>query len=120
MAGGISIHVVDVSRGVPAQGLRVALRRVSAGAATTLFEGEVDARGLLPMPASIGDTPQAAGTYEAVFSIGAYYRARDPSAAVPAFVEDAAFRFGLAEPSQHYHLPLKMTAWGYSLFRGGA
>ncbi|QQS12968.1 MAG: hydroxyisourate hydrolase [Rhodospirillales bacterium] len=120
MAGGISIHVVDVSRGVPAHGLRVALRRLSDGAVATLFEGAVDARGLLPMPPSIGDTPQPAGVYEAVFAIGAYYRARDPAAATPAFVEDATFRFGIAEPSQHYHLPLKMTAWGYSLFRGGA
>jgi 5-hydroxyisourate hydrolase len=38
----------------------------------------------------------------------------------PAFLESVLFEFGLADPAQHYHLPLKMTPWGYSLFRGGS
>lgn len=120
MAGGISIHVVDVSRGVPAAGMQVELFRLGPGGASSIGAGVINASGVLPLPSAIAASPQPAGLYEAVFQVGAFYRARGEALPTPTFVEQATFRFGIAEPSQHYHLPMKVTPWGYSLFRGGA
>jgi 5-hydroxyisourate hydrolase len=89
-------------------------RRVSLGA------GAVGASGSLALTPSVASSPQPAGLYEAVFHIGPFYRERGEKLPMPAFVEEATFRFGIADPAQHYHLPLKVTPWGYSLFRGGA
>ena len=120
MPGGISIHVVDVSQGVPAAGMQVALYRLADNGRIPLATGIVGANGVLPVPDSVGATPQSAALYEAVFEVADFYRRRGDAIPAPAFIEQATYRFGIADPSQHYHLPLKVTPWGYSLFRGGA
>jgi 5-hydroxyisourate hydrolase len=117
MAGGISIHIYDVSRGVPAAGLRVELR---APDATLLASGTVGATGAFDHPIVRGEGIIATGLYEAVFHVGAWYRAQGVAVPEPAFLEEVPYRFGIADLAQHYHLPLKMTPWGFSLFRGGA
>lgn len=112
---GISIHVVDVSRGVVAEGMRVELHRVGAEDGDgVVASGALDAAGLLAHPAL--DQVFAPGFYEARFHVADYYRA---AAAVP-FLDVVIYRFGLADPAAHYHLPMKCTPWGYSCFRGGA
>lgn len=114
---GVSIHVVDVSRGVVAQGMRVELWSVS-GARRLVAEGTLAPNGTLEH-ASLA-ARLAAGEYEALFHVGDYYRGEGvPLPAVP-FLEVATFRFGIADPEQHYHLPMKLTPWGLSCFRGGA
>ena len=109
--GGISIHVYDVSRGVPAEGLRVEVRGADRG---LLVDARTTKSGTLDAP-----TPFA-GIYEAVFHIGDWYRGQGVNLPTPAFLEVVPYRFGVADLAQHYHLPLKMTPWGFSLFRGGA
>jgi 5-hydroxyisourate hydrolase len=116
---GISIHVIDVSRGVPAAGLAVAVFRVEGSALQPVSAGAVDAKGHYDDVALMSRT-MAPGRYAARFEIGHYYRAAGVAVADPAFLETVLFEFGLADPAQHYHLPLKMTPWGYSLFRGGS
>ena len=111
MAGGISIHVFDVSRGIAAAGLRVELRGPDE---KTLADGRTSAQGTLDCP-----TP-ATGLYEALFHVGDWYRAQSVALPSPAFLETVPYRVGVADLGQHYHLPLKMTPWGFSLFRGGA
>ena len=114
---GISIHVVDVSRGVVAAGMKVELyilqptRRLVASGRTSK-NGQLEDRSLgMQMPA---------GFYEAVFSVGDWYREMGvPLPQVP-FLDMVSYRFGLSDPEQHYHLPFKCTPWGYSCFRGGA
>ena len=108
---GISIHVFDVSRGIPAAGLRVEMKGPDG---RSLLDGRVSPQGTLDCA-----TP-ATGIYEAVFHVGDWYRAEGVPVPVPAFLEAVPFRFGVADLAQHYHLPLKMTPWGLSLFRGGA
>ena len=112
MPGGISIHIYDVARGLAAVGLRVELKGPDGN---TLLDGKADGRGAL----ELADAP-VTGLYEATFHIGEWYRAQGMTLPTPAFLEAAPFRFGIADPTQHYHLPLKMTPWGLSLFRGGA
>jgi 5-hydroxyisourate hydrolase len=113
---GISIHVVDVSRGVVAAGMQVELCRMDG---TVVASGVTSAKGLLEHPA-LGTTFEP-GNYEAVFHVSAYYRRQDDVALpkVP-FLDVVHYCFGISEPEQHYHLPFKCTPWGYSCFRGGA
>ena len=117
MAGGISIHVYDVSRGVPAAGLRVELKGPAGG---TLAAGAVGATGAFDHPTVRGEGLREIGLYEVLFHVGAWYRAQGVALPKPAFLEIVPYGFGIADLAQHYHLPLKMTPWGFSLFRGGA
>lgn len=116
---GLSIHVVDVSRGIVAAGMRVEVFAVAAdGGRRLIASGTLSVKGTLDDPAL--DAVLAAGAYEAVFHLAAYYRdAGVPLPQVP-FLDVVTYRFGIADPRQHYHLPMKCTPWGYSCFRGGA
>ena len=83
-------------------------------------QGVVGPTGVAELPAIVSDEPQASGLYEVVFHVGPYYRARGEALPTPAFLEEVPYVFGIANPEQHYHLPFKVTPWGFSLFRGGA
>ena len=115
MAGGISLHAVDVARGAPAQGMQVELwatdpvRRLVA-------EGRIGANGQLDHPSVQGEGVGAGG-YEALFHVGDYLRALGGPDASP-FLEVLPFRFQVRDVTQHVHLPLKFTAWGCAVFRG--
>lgn len=115
---GLSIHVIDVSRGVPATGMRVELRALDA-ADIVMCDALVGSGGAVPLD-DLATRPMQRGVYEAVFHIADWYRAQGVAVPEPAFLGAVPFRFGIADPSQHYHLPLKVTPWGFSLFRGGA
>ena len=122
MSGGISIHCVDVARGRVAAGLRVALRRLSDDGAPHgpwLCEGTVGDNGLMQHPVLMSEAITA-GSYEVVFAVGDFYRASGGEALLPGFLERVPYHFHIADVTQHYHLPLKFTPWGFSLFRGGA
>ena len=115
---GVSIHVVDVSRGVLAVWMEVAFYALHGGAPRLIARGATSDRGLLEAEALGATFP--AGSYRAVFQVGAYYRAAGvPQPAVP-FLDAVTYDFAIADPRQHYHLPFKCTPWGYSCFRGGA
>jgi 5-hydroxyisourate hydrolase len=115
---GMSIHVVDVSRGVVASGMWVEVFAFDASERRLVAHGVISVKGTLD-DAALG-AMLTAGTYEAVFRVGDYYR--DMRAALPCipFLDVVTYRFGIADPHQHYHLPFKCTPWGYSCFRGGA
>jgi len=115
MAGGLSIHVVDVSRGIVAAGMRVDVRRIAPEA--LLASGTIGARGTLD-DAALAAT-MTPGVYEAVFHVAAFYREAGIIGTGVPFLDIVTYRFGIADPQQHYHLPMKLTPWGYSCFRGG-
>jgi 5-hydroxyisourate hydrolase len=109
---GISVHAVDVARGKPAQGMRVEVFALEPQR-IQLADGILAANGALEHP--ITQTRLSAGMHEVVFHLGAFLREAGIDAA---FLDETPFRFRIADPGQHYHLPLKFTPWGYSLFRG--
>jgi 5-hydroxyisourate hydrolase len=111
---GISIHVVDVSRGVVATGMRVELYRDQHLIAT----GSISGKGLLERPELT--TKFAPGAYEARFHVGEWYQAQRVALPAVPFLDVVSYSFGISDPEQHYHLPFKCTPWGYSCFRGGA
>lgn len=117
-AGGISIHAVDVSRGVPAANLSVRLRRLEPDA-MVIAEGACAANGHFVHPVSRGDGV-VRGTYEVEFDVGLFFRETGISLPDPSFLDVAVFRFGIDAVQEHFHLPFKFTPWGFSMFRGGA
>ncbi len=117
-AGGISIHAVDVARGIPASGLRVRLRRLSPAPAD-IAEGSCAETGHFIHPVAEG-AGVLRGTYEVEFDVGAYFRGGAVTIPEPPFLDVAVFRFGIDAVHEHFHLPFKFTPWGFSLFRGGA
>jgi len=111
---GVSIHVVDVSRGVVAAGMRVELLRDGV----LIAAGNVSAKGLLEERTLDEKFPPA--RYEARFHVGAWYREQGVALPAVPFLDVVNYRFGISDPEQHFHLPFKCTPWGYSCFRGGA
>jgi 5-hydroxyisourate hydrolase len=115
---GMSIHVVDVSRGIVAAGMQVEVYALDSAVRRPLAGGVISAKGTLDEPALAATL--TAGSYEAVFHVGDYYRAAKVELPPVPFLDVVPYRFGIADPRQHYHLPFKCTPWGYSCFRGGA
>jgi 5-hydroxyisourate hydrolase len=113
---GVSIHVVDVARGVVAAGMRVELHALAPP--RLIADGVVGANGLLAHAAL--DAHMPVGPYEARFHVAAFYRTVGVALPDPPFLDVVSYRFGIADPQQHYHLPMKLTPWGLSCFRGGA
>ena len=114
---GISIHVVDVARGRMATGMRVEVYAL-APARVRIADAAVSASGAVVEPA-LGRRFDA-GEYEAVLHVAAYCRRSGIAVPEVPFLDVVTYRFGIADPEQHYHLPFKLTPWGYSCFRGGA
>ena len=111
---GVSIHVVDVSRGIVAAGMRVELLRDE----TLIAAGIISVKGLLEEAAL--NARFAAARYEARFHIGAWYREQGVTLPAVPFFDVVEYCFGIADPEQHFHLPFKCTPWSYSCYRGGA
>jgi 5-hydroxyisourate hydrolase-like protein (transthyretin family) len=117
-AGGISIHAVDVASGRPAHGLAVRLFRAEPQGNVEIASGICGETGLFDHPTARG-AGIAEGRYVTEFDVGKYYGDRGVTISDPGFLETVHFHFGVADAAQHYHLPFKFTAWGFSLFRGG-
>ena len=110
--GRLSAHVLDVVTGRPAAGVRLTLHEIGASARGLLTETVTNADGRTDAPL-IGGEPLRIGTYELAFHVGDYYRA----AGTP-FLDIVPVRFAIAEPESHYHVPLLMTPWSYTTYRG--
>ncbi len=113
----VSIHVVDVANGLVARGMKVEVYCLDGGAGRHVVTGTVGSNGVVDGFES-RETLFGTGTYELRLHVGDYYRARGTPLPQPAFQDMQVFRFGLADLSQHYHLPVKLTPWGLSCFRG--
>ena len=108
----ITTHVLDVSRGRPAPGIPVVLERVNAPQATVLGRGTTDTDGRVK---TFTPTPSlTAGTYRLTFEVGPYFTA----AGIQAFYSRVVVEFDLRDASQHHHVPLLLSPFGYSTYRG--
>jgi 5-hydroxyisourate hydrolase len=116
--GQLTTHVLDTSAGVPAAGIRIELHELAAAepkllAATTTGE---DGRCAAPLLTGISFR---SGRYALTFHVAEYFQARGVKLPAPAFLEDVVVRIGIAQPSEHYHVPLLISPWSYSVYRGG-
>lgn len=117
--GRLTTHVLDIAAGRPAPGLRIRLTDTGSGA--VLGEFTTNADGRLDAPALAGDAFKP-GRYELLFFVGDYFRAAGSAGGRadggPAFLDEVPIRFGIADASQHYHVPLLVSPWAYSTYRG--
>jgi len=113
MAGGISLHAVDVARGIPASGMRVEIARLGA-TREVVAEAVVQSNGTIDHPV-VGGAGVTAGAHEALFFVGDFYKG---SGLASPFLDEVPFRFVIFDADLHYHLPIKFTPWGFSLYRG--
>jgi 5-hydroxyisourate hydrolase len=114
--GHLTTHVLDTSAGLPAAGVRIELLRLDAAAPQAIVRITGSDGRCAPLLA--GDDLRA-GRYELTFDTAAYFRARGVALPEPAFIEQAVIRIGIADPLQHYHVPLLISPWSYSVYRGG-
>jgi 5-hydroxyisourate hydrolase len=115
--GRLSTHVLDTARGKPAAGVKIILYRISGQShrkiaeATTNADGRTDA-------ALLDGAKLLAGTYELVFCAGDYLRASGQAGVGALFLDQIPIRFGVTDAEQHYHVPLLLSPFGYSTYRG--
>ncbi len=113
--GRLTTHVLDAASGKPAAGLKIELFRL--GADLPLKTIHTNADGRADGPILEGDA-FAGGQYELRFHAGDYLRATGVSLPEPAFLDVIPIRFGIADASAHYHVPLLLSPYGYSTYRG--
>ena len=114
--GRLTTHVLDTASGLPAAGLEIGLFRISGGGRTHLKTVITNADGRCDAPLLEGDD-FVTGEYELVFAAGNYLRAAGEVLPKPAFLDIMPIRFGMAE-ARHYHVPLLVSPYGYSTYRG--
>ena len=112
--GRLTTHVLDTAAGRPAAGVRVVLRR--AGAAEILAEAKTNADGRLDRPLLEG-AALTIGRYQLEFHVGDYFRGRGVALTEPPFLDVVPVQFAVAEDA-HYHVPLLVSPYGYSTYRG--
>lgn len=115
---GLSTHVLDTMHGTPAAGMAVELFATSGGEAKLVKRFELNADGRNPDGPLYDNASLKKGTYRLVFDVAAYFRARGVTLPEPPFLDRVALDFGIAHTDQHYHVPLLVSPWSYSTYRG--
>jgi 5-hydroxyisourate hydrolase len=114
--GSLTTHVLDTATGKPASGLSVKLFRLSGESRTHVKTMVTNADGRCDAPLLAGEA-FSVGEYELVFAAGDYLRRQGAVLPQPAFLDTIPIRFGMAE-AVHYHVPLLVSPYGYSTYRG--
>lgn len=115
--GRLTTHVLDTARGRPAADLTIQLFRLAGENREILKTVRTNRDGRIDGPLLSG-AEMIAGTYEIVFHAGEYLRAAGDRLTEPAFLDQIPIRFGIADTFAHYHVPLLISAYGYSTYRG--
>jgi 5-hydroxyisourate hydrolase len=116
-SGRLTTHVLDTARGKPAAGVKITLFRVTGMSHRKIAEAVTNADGRTDAPMLAGEA-FTAGRYELIFSVGDYLRATGQAEGEVLFLEEVPIRFGVPDATQHYHVPLLISAFGYSTYRG--
>jgi 5-hydroxyisourate hydrolase len=115
--GKLTTHVLDTANGCPAAGMAVTLFRLDTGAPTRLLRITLNDDGRADAPLLEG-AQFVPGTYRLVFEVAAYFRGRGAALAEPPFLDAVPLDFGLATVGSHYHVPLLVSPFAYSTYRG--
>lgn len=115
--GRLTTHVLDLTRGLPAAGMTLELASLAGATRSTVKKVATNHDGRCDAPLLEGDafTP---GEWQLEFHVGDYFAARGTVLDNPRFLNIVVIRFGIANPAQHLHVPLLVTPWSYSTYRG--
>jgi 5-hydroxyisourate hydrolase len=115
--GWLSTHILDTARGVPAAGVKIMLYRISGNSHTKIAEVVTNADGRTDAPL-LGGKEYRVGRYELVFCAGDYLRQTGQVTGETLFLDEIPIRFGISDAAAHYHVPLLLSGFGYSTYRG--
>jgi len=121
--GRLTTHVLDTTRGKPGSAITVSLYRIEGEQRQNLKTVLTNDDGRCDQPL-LEESAFEAGIYELVFALGPYFATHESTAASdetspgPRFLDDVVIRFGVSSPDQHYHVPLLITPYSYSTYRG--
>jgi 5-hydroxyisourate hydrolase len=115
---GLTTHVLDTSLGVPAKGVMIDLFRLNDEVREYIKTVRTNADGRFEGGAILDGAEFRKGTYEMLFHVGAYLRFLNPKLPDPLFLDIISIRFGISDPAGHYHVPLLLSPFGYSTYRG--
>ena len=116
--GHLSTHVLDVMNGRPAAGMSVILQRLDGANVTTIKSMTLNADGRNNDGPLLDAQSMAIGRYRLVFSVAAYFRENGVQLPHPPFIDEVPIDFGIADAEGHYHVPLLVSPWTYSTYRG--
>ncbi len=114
--GKLTTHVLNTADGIPGTGIKVSLYKLGQ-AREKVLETVTNSDGRCDKPILEGDAFKP-GVYELEFAAGDYFRAQGKALPEPLFVDVVVLRFGIANAGQHYHVPLLVSPWSYSTYRG--
>ena len=115
--GHLSTHVLDTAHGCPAAGMQVTLQRLEASGPVTLQQLRLNPDGRADAPL-LDAQAMAVGRYRLIFEVAPYFRARGVELPEPPFVDVVQLDFGIADRAGHYHVPLLVSPYSYSTYRG--
>ena len=116
--GHLSTHVHDTMHGCPAAGMHITLQRIDGAQVQTLRQVVLNQDGRSDGGPLLDAAGMAAGRYRLLFEVGAYFRGRGVALPEPAFIDTVPVDFGIADADGHYHVPLLVSPWTYSTYRG--
>lgn len=114
---GLSTHVLDTMHGCPASGMEVCLYATGGDSATLLQRLVLNDDGRTDAPL-FDNASLRTGTYRLTFDVAGYFKARGVQLPEPNFLNRVSLDFGVAHADQHYHVPLLVSPWSYSTYRG--
>jgi 5-hydroxyisourate hydrolase len=117
MTGYLTTHVLDTAHGKPAANVGVELWRLEGENRTLLKSIRTNADGRTDEPL-LAEGELHTGIYELVFLVGDYFASQGFTSTTPSFLDRVPVRFGVADPNAHYHVPLLVSPWAYSTYRG--
>ena len=115
---GLSTHVLDTTIGAPASGMAVTLYTTPGGQATLVKQFTLNSDGRNPDGQLYDNASLKVGTYRLVFDVAAYFKSRGVVLPEPNFLNQVTIDFGVADVTAHYHVPLLVSPWSYSTYRG--
>ncbi|HEY0766352.1 MAG TPA: hydroxyisourate hydrolase [Steroidobacteraceae bacterium] len=115
--GKLTIHVLDLATGSPAAGMRIELHDLSVSPPHLLAQERTNPDGRCAKPL-LESGALRGGRYTLTFHVAEYFRSLGTKLPDPPFLDEVVLRFGVADPAQTYHVPLLVTPWSYSTYRG--
>ena len=115
--GKLTTHVLDTAQGRPAAGLQIELWRLDGDERRLVATVQTNADGRTDAPL-LADQALSAGTYEIIFAVGNYFAQQPIPTSTPPFLDQVPVRFAIADADAHYHVPLLVSPWAYSTYRG--
>jgi len=118
MPGQITTHVLDTAQGRPAAGMAIQLWRIDPAKGRIGLKTVYTTSDGRTEEALLSGGEMIVGVYEILFAVGTYFAEQSVKTSEPPFLDEVPIRFGIADPDAHYHVPLLVSPWAYSTYRG--